>query len=534
MVDQNIDYEESRLGVYKIDAIDTVTETDEYLKTLMSSESGFCQYLSLIMKIFYNIFIGGSAVMLEFCYLSIELIFMANLADSKILLPANTIAKIWLFSFSVGIFQFNSGQTILVSRYQAKNDYQGIKRVIKLHTNCLIGCYTFWLSFEIIVFNIIQFIYPNNEELIKWTKINILLSFMLLFLTTITDFYRNLYIALGKRAVTFVFSFVTLACMVTFGWLLGFYCGYGFWGVELAFLISEVVWVLEYLIYLYFSKSFESYRKNIKKDSSLDETFHPQTQKENQLVTDEKDHELCAMITPDENIPEKNKPEVREIQTYKGYIKYNIFFGLKGIFMSSSMNGSRLIMSKYFMLNIFTAWSGLDILYFLVAGFGYGICNIIASDFSKLIVSQDIPKTKRYAQLSTIIVSVFTASIFTIVYVNRVFVAKALVNDIDVYPYIEQQLLSFIFFSFAWILMMTLYGIVKGLGKEKKFVLMILFCFILVQFPSALLMINLGFGPNSVPCAQAFSAVCVLVGGFFIIGIADWKKEAAAILSTIE
>ena len=71
MEDQNLIYEEAELDVSAKDPKDTVSHTDQYLETLMNSESGFCQYLSLIMKIFYNLMIGASTVMLECSNLSI-------------------------------------------------------------------------------------------------------------------------------------------------------------------------------------------------------------------------------------------------------------------------------------------------------------------------------------------------------------------------------------------------------------------------------------------------------------------------------
>ena len=109
MEDQNLLYEDERLDVSVKDLKDTVFHTDQYLETLMSSESGFCQYLSLIMKIFYNIMIGGSTVMLECSYMSIQLFFNGHLSNSDILLPSTTIAWLFLFPFWSGIMQFDSG-----------------------------------------------------------------------------------------------------------------------------------------------------------------------------------------------------------------------------------------------------------------------------------------------------------------------------------------------------------------------------------------------------------------------------------------
>ena len=70
-------------------------------------------------------------------------------------------------------------------------------------------------------------------------------------------------------------------------------------------------------------------------------------------------------------------------------------------------------------------------------GFGRGICAIISSDFSKLIMSKDIPKTKRYTWLSATIMLVFSFCLFCILYPNRVFLAEILINDKDIQQYIE-------------------------------------------------------------------------------------------------
>ena len=89
MEDQYLIYENARQDVSEKDSKDTVSNTDQYLETLMSSESGCLQYFCLIMKIFYNIMIGASTVMLECSYMS--------------------IAGFFMFPFWLGIAQFNLG-----------------------------------------------------------------------------------------------------------------------------------------------------------------------------------------------------------------------------------------------------------------------------------------------------------------------------------------------------------------------------------------------------------------------------------------
>ena len=126
-----------------------------------------------------------------------------------------------------------------------------------------------WLFIEATVFLTMGFIYPNQEELVKWIRINLITEFITTVATIVVDFYKNLYIALAVRSVTFAFSIVAIGCMVLLGWLLGFYYGGGFWGVTTGISIAFVLWFLEYFIYFNYSKSFESYWQNIKKNSSL-------------------------------------------------------------------------------------------------------------------------------------------------------------------------------------------------------------------------------------------------------------------------
>ena len=234
----------------------------------MSSESGFCQYFCLIVKISYNLMIGASTVILEFSYAAIPLFFMAHLSHSHILLSSTTIATIFMKPSSVTIMQFNSGQNVMLSRYVVNNDYHSIKRVISLHKHCLIGsCITLFFISAIAYFMMGLF-YPNQEELVKWIRIKIIVNFIICQLTILIEFYRNIYIALCQRAVTLLLSSVAVGFVIFFGWLLGFYFGFGFWGVNIGVLIAGVLWFLQYSIYFNYSKSFESFWQNIEKEEN--------------------------------------------------------------------------------------------------------------------------------------------------------------------------------------------------------------------------------------------------------------------------
>ena len=103
-----------------------------------------------------------------------------------------------------------------------------------------------------------------------------------------------------------------------------------------------------------------------------------------------------------------------------------------------TLNIGRFLMSKFFILEVYTAWTSLEIIYFTADGYCLGITAIISSDFSKLIVLKDISKAKRYAWLSMTIVLVFTFGIFGILYAKRVFLAEILIDDKDIQRYFEQ------------------------------------------------------------------------------------------------
>ena len=166
-------------------------------------------------------------------------------------------------------------------------------------------------------------------------------------------------------------------------------------------------------------------------------------------------------------------------------------------------------------------------------GFGRGICAIISSDFSKLIMSKDIPKTKRYAWLSTTIMLVFALSLCSILYPNRVFLAEILINDKDIHPYIEQQFLAFLAYFFAIVFIYTIYGFVRGLGKEKTFVPIMIFLYALSIFVFVLLYL-IDVGQNSIYYGIIFGEAFSAIVGIVIIGLADWRKEADDIVKQSE
>ena len=89
-------------------------------------------------------------------------------------------------------------------------------------------------------------------------------------------------------------------------------------------------------------------------------------------------------------------------------------------------------------------------------------------------------------------------------------------------------MLPYLAFLFAVVLMNIIYGIVKGLGKEKIFVPLLIFFYTSAVFVMWLL-IEIGVGENSIPFGLLYRELSVMIVGIFIIGLADWRKEADVI-----
>ena len=169
----------------------------------------------------------------------------------------------------------------------------------------------------------------------------------------------------------------------------------------------------------------------------------------------------------------------------------------------------------------------------IVGGFSTGICAIISADFSKLIMSKDISKTKRYAWLSTTIVLVFSFSLFCILYAKRVFLAEILINDKNIHHYIEEMLLAFLVWMFACISMFVIYGIIRGLGKEKIYVVQLM-AFYVISIFMVLFLILIGAGKNLLYISCLFGEALSVIAGIVIICQSDWRKEADDIVKQSE
>ena len=85
----------------------------------------------------------------------------------------------------------------------------------------------------------------------------------------------------------------------------------------------------------------------------------------------------------------------------------------------------------------------------------------------------------------------------------------------------------------AVVTMYVVYGIVRGLGKEKIFVILLMIFYIGSVFV-VLFMILIGVGQNSLSFAMLLSEGCITIGGILIIGLADWRKEADVIVNKSE
>ena len=191
------------------------------------------------------------------------------------------------------------------------------------------------------------------------------------------------------------------------------------------------------------------------------------------------------------------------------------------------------MMSKFFIDQIYTACYTIISLANFICGSGRGMSAIISSDFSKLIMSKDIPKTKRYAWLSTTIVLVFTFSLFCIFYAKRVLIAEIMINDKNIHQCIQEMLLAYLAYMFSSVSMYTIYGIVRGLGKEKIFIPLIILFYIISIFVM-LFLILIGVGENLILYGLLFGEVCGTIAGILIIGLADWRKEADVIVNNSE
>ena len=94
-------------------------------------------------------------------------------------------------------------------------------------------------------------------------------------------------------------------------------------------------------------------------------------------------------------------------------------------------------------------------------------------------------------------------------------------------------MLPFLAYIFTLVLMNISYGVIKGLGKQKIFILLIIFFNTSSMFVIWIL-IEIGVGMNSMSFGLLLKELSVLTAGILIIGLADWRKEADVIVNKSE
>ena len=103
---------------------------------------------------------------------------------------------------------FNCGLLISISRCLALNDYKGIQNSMKMH---------FWfMRIFVIVMIVISCMYAYavgwiyKDEVLSWTRVEIILNIPIGILMFYNDSYRNLYIAWDQKSLCVFFEAITL------------------------------------------------------------------------------------------------------------------------------------------------------------------------------------------------------------------------------------------------------------------------------------------------------------------------------------
>ena len=162
--------------------------------------------IGILFYIFKNGIIGFITLALSSSIMAIESLFLGHLPNSKVNISAKENTNILILIMYTMILLFNCGLLIIVSRFIGINDFQSIRHFIKMHFSIvkiqsliitiLVGSYAIAIGW----------IY--DDEVLKWTRIELALTFPIIVMIAYCDSYRIIYIAFDQKYMALLFQFI--------------------------------------------------------------------------------------------------------------------------------------------------------------------------------------------------------------------------------------------------------------------------------------------------------------------------------------
>ena len=513
--------------------------------------------LVMLFHIFKNGMIGSFTLISSYAKITAEQAFIANLARSEIYTAAKGNALVPGYILMLPIQAFNTGLLISVSRCLGLEDYQGIRHQIKMH---------FWFmavfSLVMIIFScayafVIEWVYA--DEVLYWTRIEIAFTILMFIVYIYNDSYRNLYIAFDQKGMSVLFECVTQVQFVVASIVFGYSYGYGIWGVEISAFVSLFALYLQYHFYFKLGSGFKNLRAKLddicasedkndihkgaidpndeEKQPIIDNKIDTKKHEEDKEGEAKEDKEGKAQEDKEGEAQEdllKAKKQKADLLTYKEYFWFGLYFASQGIADVIMMTVNRLfasmLLNKYAFSSVAITLAVNDMFY----GLALGYAAVVGSDLSILMVNKIFAPTKKYMIASIIIIFAYTILSVIVLIAFKQEIAELLISNHISQQILVDNMISFAFFEFWLILCFSLYGICRGIGREKVLANVMIFCCIVINFGAQLILIFCIKVLNSAFFwAMGTCCLCISIGEFVIIWRTDLEKEADAMIKKV-
>lgn len=511
---------------------------------------------------------GGLTFMILIVYIFSNTLMAGHLHNSELYVEAFGIAGVYGNIFSFFVWGFNSGFVVTASRCFGLKDYKGMHTFFIKQSIFVYGILTIFYLYSVVIYFLVPILYPGDEMLIFWTRAYLVLVLPVNFSAFYMDTFRELYIAneffkpaLGVESVSMILSF--FIC-----YLFAFVLNQGFYGLVAGMIITQATCVSLYYGIWKKSKIFNTYWSNKDRDPNPElespileraatmpeHAFHitetPQHIVEIIAKTSIKTHSKKTQskeghnkskthedVEEEEEEEHHEHHEHREVDLHSnwGYFKFNIVFSLTMFLDGFWWQMDAVLCSFLFDGASIAAQTTLTQFLNVITLFGYGYTMTLSSKISQYLVLMKIAKAKRITWIISIEMLIIGCVIaFPFVFMSDV-ISPIMINAVDTRIVLEKIMKIFgVSIPFMFLSSVS-FSANRSINNQNKYFICQLLSNYGVHFGSFIFFRYwMKMGVESLWYAYLASQVSIVVVGFGMMMLTDWKKEAKVICKQME
>ena len=507
---------------------------------------------------------GGTALGITITYLFLPILWLGQQQDSDIYIKSFQSVTMYLYWINSWCNGFNSCLMLAVGRTLANKDYKTMSYFIRIHVINFGFVIIAIMLYVLVIMFASQFtaIFQNKDEE-GYHRYAFLVMGPTICLYNFMDIFRMLF--LGNRAfhsVLWIEIFVqvfsaTGGLYLTFPFPVNlyrenivngdisqvgtFYMYMGFFGTQLACLVTMVFGISAYLFWFFYGCGFREYWSGLSKQNQLggdnEEEFDDETQKINEKEFDQTNERQTGELIVQKSTFKSQKSEEtanKSLKIRNNYIWTSCLFGVIYLLSTLYHEVDDLQVRVCFNEPQVAAMSPFRYFFYLFQGFGIGVASAISARLSVYLVNNNIKLVKKtimiyiimYFQIGCVISIIYY---FIFMSISRYFYANPgkgiIFTDTKADNYLKQNMVFFLVIAPFLILSNALTVTCLVIEKHKALLLCQIVLNYAVHYVIVFLLILIGVDSAAIWWGSFVGILGSCVWQVCIIWKNDWEHS---------